>query len=159
MVFLTQTLMKYMPKWLPRGSVSHTDDKRFFRRMRLYMLTANFHGRKRTSYKLAINKWTKYVQIDARERKEKKYFFRDLYSQRLAAALQEHRFPYKYFLGILPQMSIELDRKVLAHMSIWEPRTFAALIDLCKTKVLENPVGQVDSELKKPDGVISRNML
>lgn len=151
--------MKYMPKWLPRGVDSHTADKRFFRRMRLYMLTQNYYARSRNCYKLARSKWLKYCLLDAQHRKDKKMLFKDLYSQRIWAALEEHRMPYKYFLGVLPKMGIELDRKVLAHLAIWEPRSFASLVELCKTKVVENPVGTIDAELKASEGVISRKML
>jgi len=158
MVNLTQTLLRYYPSWLPRGD-HFNPDKRFFRRMKLYMLTGNFHGRKRDSYKLAISKWTKYVTKEHKEKRENYMIFKDLYSQRIDAALMEHRFPYKYFLGVLPQMGIELDRNVLAHMAVWEPRSFAVLVDICKTKVMENPLGQPDAELEKPPGVISRKML
>jgi len=51
------------------------------------------------------------MQRDQINRSLKGMYFKDLFSQRIYAACQEHRFPYKYFLGILPQMGVELDRK------------------------------------------------
>lgn len=97
--------------------------------------------------------------ISQKDRKERGRWMKDLYSQRIWAGLQEHRFPYKYFLGVLPRAGIELDRRVLAHMVIWEPRTFAALIDICRAHVTEHPVGAVSQEITKPDGVITRDLL
>lgn len=84
---------------------------------------------------------------------------RDIYSQRIWAGLQEHRFPYKYFLGVLPRAGIELDRRVLAHMALWEPRTFAAMIHICRAHVCEKPVGAVSEDVAKSEGVITRDLL
>lgn len=50
--------------------------------------------------------------LTSQEHRREKYFrYRDLYAQRIWAACEEHRFPYKYLMGVLPQMGIELDRK------------------------------------------------
>lgn len=57
-------------------------------------------------------------------------------------------------------MGIELDRKILAHLAIWEPRTFASLIKICQAKVAEGTEkGEEASQIEPPDGVISRKML
>lgn len=85
--------------------------------------------------------------------------YKDLYSQRIFAALEEHRFPYKYFLGVLPKVGIDLDRKMLAHLAIWEPRTFTSLVDICRAKIVESPEGEVSSDIQKPEGVITRKLL
>ena len=159
MVFLTNVLRKYRPFWLLPDPNHFTPDKRAFRKIRMLDLTQKYGGRTQNCYKLARNRWMRTLHVAAQDRKERKYWYRDLHSQRIWAALQEHRFPYKYFLGVLPRVGIELDRRVLAHLGIWEPRTFAALIDICRAHVTENPVGTVSEEVTKPDGVISRDML
>lgn len=57
-------------------------------------------------------------------------------------------------------MGIELDRKILAHLAIWEPRTFAALVKVCQAKVAEGTEkGAEASLIQHPDGVITRKML
>lgn len=57
-------------------------------------------------------------------------------------------------------MGIELDRKILAHLAIWEPRTFEALIRVCQTKVAEGTENGAEASAILPhDGVITRKML
>ena len=163
MVFLTHILRKYRPHWLLPDPNAFTSDKRAFRRLKLFELTKKFRGRHRNVYRLAIRHWHKSLEISSRSRGkfgERKAFYKDLYSQRIWAGLQEHRFPYKYFLGVLPTVGIELDRKVCAHMAIWEPRTFAALVQICAARLHDKPQGEnAPIEVSKPTGVITRDML
>lgn len=159
MVQLTQTLCKYMPFWMPRGRLDFTTDKAFHRKMMLFKITQYYRYRHRNCYRLAYMRFQNSMLIAQRHRKEKKFWMKDLFSQRIWAACDEHRFPYKYFLGILPQVGIELDRKVCAHLALWEPRTFAAIIEICKAKVAEDPVGEEAEQMKMPPGVITRKML
>ena len=51
------------------------------------------------------------MQREQQNRSEKAIYVKDLFSQRIWAACEEHRFHYKYLMGVLPQMGIELDRK------------------------------------------------
>ena len=159
MVNLTSALFKYRPFWLLPDPNAFTSDKRAFRRLNLFKLTQKFHGRHRNCYKIAINRWHKSLDHSYNDRQDRKIYMKDIYSQRLWAALNELRFPYKYFLGVLPRAGIELDRRVLAHLCVWEPRTFEALVDICRAFVVEHPVGDVSEKVKKPDGVITRDML
>lgn len=159
MVFLTRILAKYKPHWYVTDPHHFTSDKRAFRRLQSLELTKSFFGRHRNVFKIAKNRWLYSLHISFEDRQERTRKMRDIYSQRIWAGLQEHRFPYKYFLGVLPRAGIELDRRVLAHLALWEPRTFAALIDVCRAHVTEKPVGAVHDGVKKPEGVITRDML
>jgi large subunit ribosomal protein L20 len=159
MVQLTQLLRKYMPYWLPRGDHDYNSDKRFLKKVSMFQLTRFYPQRARNCYKLARRMHLKQTKISMRDRADKGDELRDLWSQRLWAACDEHRLPYKYFLGILPQMGIELDRKALSSLAIFEPRTFASLVHLCKAKVAAEPKGEAAAQLESPPGVITRGML
>jgi len=152
-----------MPNWLPRGAKevypSHTSHKSFMRKHNIRMLTRFIPFRAWNCPKLGFRKWTRVMQREQDNRALKAMYFKDLFSQRIYAACDEHRFPYKYLMGILPQMGIELDRKALANLAIWEPRSFAALIEICKAKVASNPLGEASKKIECPPGVISRKML
>lgn len=159
MVNLTSILCKYRPHWYIADPNHFTPDKRAFRRLKTLELTKSFFGRHRNVFKIAKTRWLRSLQISFNDRQEHTRIMREVYSQRIWAGLQEHRFPYKYFLGVLPRAGIELDRRVLAHMALWEPRTFAALVHVCRAHVTEKPVGVVSDGLKKTDAVITRDLL
>lgn len=148
MVHLTQSLMKMMARWYPTGITSYTSDRRYFKKMRWLKLLSSYNYRHRNCIKLGRRRWERTLQISHENKKEKSITMRDLYSQRIWAALNEHRFPYKYFLGVLPSVGIELDRKVIASLAIFEPRSFASLIEICKAKVASDPRGEEATNLK-----------
>ncbi|KAI1296725.1 39S ribosomal protein L20, mitochondrial [Halotydeus destructor] len=163
MVNLTNFLCKYMPSWLPRGEganvVSHVSTRMWLKKHQMFKLTRFFVHRRRNCYNLARKNFLKSMQFSMKCRKDKAGVMRDIFSQRIWSACHEHRFPYKYLMGTLPQMGIELDRKSLANLAIWEPRTFESLVQLCKAKVAEHPVGEAAEQLEVPPGVITRGML
>ena len=92
-------------------------------------------------------------------KKENEQIMKDLFSQRIWAGLNDQRYPYKYFLGVLPQVGVELDRKVLSQLAIYEPRTFESLKTLCQAKVASAPRGEEDSKIQMPDGVLTKEKL
>lgn len=55
-------------------------------------------------------------------------------------------------------MGVELDRKSLASLAIWEPRTFKSLVELAKEFSHKNPISPL-SKGEKPQSVISRGNL
>ena len=92
-------------------------------------------------------------------RKENKYIMKDLFTQRIFAAVEEHRFPYKYFISNLPKVGIELDRKMLSFLAVHEPRTFESLIAICKSKVASDPVGEAAQNVTPHPGVVTKGRL
>ncbi|XP_015785937.1 uncharacterized protein LOC107363254 [Tetranychus urticae] len=155
MVQLTRILCKYTPPWF---NLEVGNGGRYFKKYNLFRMTGGFYGRNRNTYKNARNKWTKRIEYENRDRGEKKIQFRDLTSQRVLAACREHDYPFHLFITALPQMDIELDRKTLANLAIWEPRTFKSLIELAKEFHHANPVDPM-MDRPKPVSVISREML
>lgn len=63
-----------------------------------------------------------------RDRKQKKRQFRKLWITRISAAAKMNGVSYSKFIGALNKSGIELDRKVLADMAIFDPKAFSALV-------------------------------
>ncbi|RWS08815.1 39S ribosomal protein L20-like protein [Dinothrombium tinctorium] len=156
MVQLTQVLCKYMPKWVPRFRGSN---KSFMRKQHLLSLCGHLYGRKRNCFRIARRALYRTFEISQDKRREKKVFFRDLFTQRINSACAEHDLQYKYFITILPQLNVELDRKILSSLAIWEPRTFKSLVELVKAKRCEEGIDEAARNATPPAGVITRGML
>ena len=65
-------------------------------------------------------------------RKDRKGDFRKLWIIRLNAALAPFQIKYSHFINLLHQNKIELDRKVLAELAIFDPEGFAKIISQIK---------------------------
>ncbi len=63
-----------------------------------------------------------------RGRKQKKRDIRGLWILRIGAASREHGLSYNKFINGLKKTRIELDRKVLSHLAINEPKVFEELV-------------------------------
>ncbi|CAG2113562.1 unnamed protein product [Medioppia subpectinata] len=155
MVFLSQICMKYTPIWLQKSGRRSV----FFRRVSLFRLTGAFGGLSRNCWKIAIKKWTKSIQYKPKYRRMRTSMILDLYSQRVLGAVEEHGFKLELFLSSLTKCGLELDRKSLANIAVYEPKTFESLVNLAKTKFREEGDSEAAINLKPVDGVITRGML
>ncbi len=63
-----------------------------------------------------------------RDRKQKKRHFRKLWIIRISAATKLNGVSYSKFMGALLKTDIQLDRKLLADMAIFDPKGFSALV-------------------------------
>jgi len=70
-----------------------------------------------------------------RDRKVKKRDFRRLWIVRINAAVREHGMSYSQFIYGLKAADIEMDRKTLAYLAMEEPRLFAQVAEVAKTKL------------------------
>ena len=64
-----------------------------------------------------------------RDRKVRKREFRKLWIQRIGAATRMHGISYSVFMGGLSQLGVDLDRKVLADMAIFDDKGFKSLVE------------------------------
>ena len=67
-----------------------------------------------------------------RDRKQKKRHFRKLWITRISAATKLNGVSYSKFMGALLKTEIDLDRKVLADMAIFDPKAFDAIVGEAK---------------------------
>lgn len=63
-----------------------------------------------------------------RDRKVRKREFRKLWIARLSAACKLNNTSYSRFMGAMVKSKIELDRKVLSDMAIYNPQDFSKLV-------------------------------
>uniref|UniRef100_A0A8C9KX75 Large ribosomal subunit protein bL20m n=1 Tax=Panthera tigris altaica TaxID=74533 RepID=A0A8C9KX75_PANTA len=82
-------------------------------------------------------------------------FLFQLWINRITAASQEHGLKYPAFIVNLIKCQVELNRKVLADLAIYEPKTFKSLAALAKRRRQEGFAAAL-GDGKEPEGVFSR---
>ncbi|XP_062962598.1 large ribosomal subunit protein bL20m isoform X1 [Cynocephalus volans] len=80
---------------------------------------------------------------------------RPLWINRITAASQEHGLKYPAFIANLVKCQVELNRKVLADLAIYEPKTFKSLAALAKRRREEGFAAAL-GDGKEPEGIFSR---
>ncbi|KAF5919363.1 hypothetical protein HPG69_006115 [Diceros bicornis minor] len=163
MVFLTTAL------WLR----SRLTD-RYWRVQEVLRHARHFRGRKNRCYRLAVRAVTRAFVKCTRARRVKKRSMRTLWINRITAASQEHGLKYPAFIGNLIKVQlrmsccdadplqkpaqlcqVELNRKVLADLAIYEPKTFKSLAALAKRRRQEGFAAAL-GDGKEPEGIFSR---
>ncbi|XP_070812206.1 large ribosomal subunit protein bL20m [Pituophis catenifer annectens] len=144
MVFLTSAL------WL-RSRV--TD--RFWRKQLILKHALHFRGRKNRCYSLAYRAVRRAFVYATKARYLKKRDMRTLWETRIEAASLEHGVKYHNFMSGLYKCQLELNRKSLADLAIYEPKTFKSLAALAKRRGEEGLLA-AQGEGKEPEGIFSR---
>ncbi|WP_300543782.1 50S ribosomal protein L20 [Maricaulis sp.] len=88
-----------------------------------------YYGRRKNTFRAAVQAVEKAGQYAYRDRRAKKRNFRSLWIQRINAGAREHGMTYSVFMNGLNKAGIEVDRKVLSDIAIREPEAFKALVD------------------------------
>ena len=102
------------------------------RRKKVLKQAKDFFGRRKNVWTVAKNAVEKAMQYAYRGRKEKKRNFRALWIARINAGTRAHGISYSQFMGALKKNNIELNRKVLANLTINHPEAFKAVVDQVK---------------------------
>ena len=89
-------------------------------------------GRHHSTYRAAREKTEKAGQYAYRDRRVKKREFRRLWIARINAATRANGMSYSRFINGLAKAGIEMNRKVLADMAIYDAATFAKLVEAAK---------------------------
>ena len=117
-----------MPR-VKRGSAAHKRHKRILREARGYYGT---RSRLVKTAREAVERGWKYAY---RDRKQRKREFRILWIARINAAVREHGLSYSRFMHGLSEAGVEVDRKNLADLAVSDPKAFADLAELAKSKL------------------------
>ena len=91
-----------------------------------------FYGRRKNVFRVATQAVTKAGQYAYRDRRQRKRQFRGLWIVRINAAARECGLSYSRFMNGLHNASIEIDRKVLADLAVFDKLAFAALAEKAK---------------------------
>src|SRR5436190_11212826 len=93
-----------------------------------------YYGARSRVYRVAKQAVTKAAQYAYRDRRQKKRDFRSLWIIRINAAARECGLSYSLFMNGLKKASIEVDRKVLADIAVFDRVAFAALAEQAKAQ-------------------------
>jgi len=91
-----------------------------------------YRGRRKNVYRVAKQAVMKAGQYAYRDRRQKKRQFRALWIARINAAAREAGLTYSRFMNGLKKSSVEVDRKVLADLAVFDKAAFAKYVELAK---------------------------
>jgi len=91
-------------------------------------------GTKHTSYKIARQTMIRASVYAFAHRKAKKRDFRELWIQRINAAIRPLNLSYSKFINLLKKNNIEINRKMLSELAINNPNEFNAIVNSVSNK-------------------------
>uniref|UniRef100_A0A4W5KY28 Large ribosomal subunit protein bL20c n=1 Tax=Hucho hucho TaxID=62062 RepID=A0A4W5KY28_9TELE len=106
--------------------------KPIWRRWKILTLAKGYRGRRKNVYRIAKQAVMKAGQYAYRDRRQKKRQFRQLWIARINAASRENGLPYSKFMNGLKKAAIEIDRKVLADLAVFDKPAFAQIVEKAK---------------------------
>jgi large subunit ribosomal protein L20 len=105
-----------------RGNVSRKRHKK------LLSMVKGFRGAASLLFRTANQQNMKALRYSYANRRKKKRDFRRLWITRVNAAVRRYGTNYNEFMSYLKKFSIQLNRKVIAQLSICDPESFLQLI-------------------------------
>jgi large subunit ribosomal protein L20 len=112
-----------------RGVTAHARHKK------ILTLAKGYRGRRSTVYRVAKEAVMKAGQYAYRDRRQRKRQFRALWIARINAGARELGLKYSTLMNGLKKAEIEVDRKVLADLAVFDKPAFAALADQARAKL------------------------
>ena len=94
-----------------------------------------YRGRRNAAYRIAKQAVVRAGQYAYRDRRQRKRHFRALWIVRINAAARECGLSYNRLINGLKRAGIELDRKVLADLAVFEKAAFAELAEKAKSQL------------------------
>ncbi|HSG64268.1 MAG TPA: 50S ribosomal protein L20 [Gammaproteobacteria bacterium] len=91
-----------------------------------------YYGARSKTFKVAKQAVIKAGQYAYRDRRQRKRQFRSLWITRINAAARAHGLSYSRLVHGLNQADIEIDRKVLADIAVYDPEAFATIASAAK---------------------------
>ncbi len=117
-----------MPR-VKRGVVARATHKKLLAKAKGY------RGRRKNVYRIAKQAVMKAGQYAYRDRRQKKRQFRTLWIARINAAAREFGMPYSVFMNGLNKADIQIDRKVLSDIAIFDKPAFAKFVEQAKASL------------------------
>ncbi len=102
------------------------------RHKKILKLAKGYYGARSRTYKVAKQAVTKAGQYAYRDRRQRKRQFRRLWIVRINAGARLHGLSYSRFINGLKKANIEVDRKVLSDLAIFQADTFAKIAEMAK---------------------------
>jgi large subunit ribosomal protein L20 len=103
------------------------------RHKKVLKLTKGQYGGKHRLWRRGNEAMLKSLTYAYRDRRNRKRDFRRLWIARINAASRLNGLPYSRFMHGLTQAGIELDRKILADIAVYDQAAFAQLVEVAKS--------------------------
>jgi len=117
-----------MPR-VKRGVTAHARHKRVLAKAK------GFRGRRGNVYRIAKQAVMRAGQYAYRDRRQKKRDFRALWIVRINAAAREFGMTYSTLINGLKKASVEVDRKVLADIAVFDKQAFERIASQAKASL------------------------
>jgi large subunit ribosomal protein L20 len=105
------------------------------RHKKILKLAKGYYGARSRVFRVAKQAVIKAGQYAYRDRRTKRRLFRSLWIVRINAGARLNGLTYSTFMNGLKKAQIELDRKVLADLAIFDAPAFALLADKAKAQL------------------------
>jgi len=119
-----------MPR-VKRGVQAHARHKKILKQAKGY------YGARSRVYRVAKQAVIKAGQYAYRDRRQRKRQFRQLWIVRINAQARESGLSYSRMINGLKKASIEVDRKMLADLAVFDKVAFAAVAEQAKAALSE----------------------
>ncbi len=117
-----------MPR-VKRGVVARASHKK------VLALAKGYRGRRKNVYRIAKQAVMKAGQYAYRDRRQRKRQFRTLWIARINAAAREQGLSYSVFMNGLKKAAINIDRKVLADLAVFDNAAFVQIVGQAKASL------------------------
>ena len=114
-----------MPR-VKRGVTAHARHKKVLKQAKGY------YGARSRVYRVAFQAVIKAGQYAYRDRRQRKRQFRQLWIARINAASRTNGLSYSRLIAGLRKASIEIDRKILADIAVYDKAAFTAIVAKAK---------------------------
>ena len=105
------------------------------RRKKILKAAKGYYGSRHTLYRIARETVHRAWVYQYRDRRQRKRHFRRLWIVRINAAARLHGLSYSKFMGGLKKANVELDRKVLADLAVFDPAGFAKVAEVARKAI------------------------
>lgn len=102
------------------------------RHRRWLKLAKGYWGRRKNLYRQARHTAQRAMRYAWRDRRQRKREFRRLWVVRIAAAARQAGLSYSRLIGGLEKAQVQLDRKILADLALYEAAAFERIVELAK---------------------------
>ena len=94
-----------------------------------------YYNARRKVFRVAKQAVTRAGQYAYRDRRTRKRMFRALWITRINAAARENGLSYSRFMNGLKKAGVEVDRKVLADLAVFDKHAFGVLAEKAKSSL------------------------
>lgn len=121
------------------------------RRKKVLKRAKGYFGSKHRLFKTAQEQVMHSERYAFRDRKQKKRDFRKLWITRINAGCRENGISYSRFIDGLNKAGVEVNRKMLSELAIYDKEAFANLVKVAKEgKVVVKPIKKETTKKEAP---------